>query len=624
MRLVFDIEANGLYEEATKIWCIIAKDIDTGEIYEWTIDSGSSYLIFLETVLSKATQLVGHNILNYDLPLLKKLSGTSWSPNESVKITDTLVMSRLAHPDRPRPPGYTGKGGPHSLEAWGYRLGKSKPEHEDWSVFSPAMLRRCREDVGINNLVYHSVSGELDGFSDESLELEHRIADIITQQEHRGIRFDRGRADRFILDLTARIKKIDDEIIPKLPRELERIGAEVKRPFLKTGGHSKQVLKYIEEAYEGRDYILGPFNRIMFHDFDLGSVQKVKQFLLDSGWMPDSWNFSKKTRERTSPKLEGAFDGVDGDVPRQVKNRITWRHRRSQIEGWLKNGRMDSDIHVLSAGANSCGTPTHRFRHHTVVNVPKANSDKEGSLIWDISKQKDIYGTQMRSLFIPRDGHKMVGHDASGLELRMLAHYLNDKEFTSEILDGDIHSFNQQRAGLPTRDAAKTFIYALIYGAGDKKMGSIVGGDASDGADIKARYFSELPPLEKFISTVKRAAGKGFLKGLDGRKVWMRRDDSGRIARSKAPNTLLQHSGAIVMKRSCVLLWDEVKHRQIEAYKVLDMHDEGQSEVLDNERTIELYCDAAVRSIQDAGKYYNMNIPLDAEAKVGMSWAETH
>ncbi len=627
MRLVFDIEANGLYDDADTIWCICAEDVDTGEKWEY---GGDGFSLHSLPLLSKATELIGHNIINYDLPLLKKILG--WAPNETTKITDTLVMSRLANPDRPKPPGYTGKGGPHSLEAWGYRVGKGKPEHDEWNVFSPAMLRRCREDVGINVLAYHTISsGELNEFSEVCIDLEHSVAACITRQEHYGIRFDKERAEEYVSDLTGRIDQIDRDIVPKLPKSLEVLGTTVTNPFLKTGGYRKQTKDYLEQAYNKCPHefrlsnldtlIGGPYTRIKFNTFDLGSTQKVKEFLLSSGWLPENWNYSKTTGERTSPKLEGDFHGVDGEIPKAVKERITWRHRRSQIEGWISNVRSDN---TLPAGANPCGTNTGRMRHRIVVNIPKANTDKEGALIWDTEQQKDTYGTQMRSLFIPREGYVLVGHDASGLELRMLAHYMNDPEFTKEILDGDIHTFNQLRAGLPTRDSAKTFIYALIYGAGDAKIGSVVGGDASDGKQLKSEYFGALPRLAKFIDSVKRASGKGWLKGLDGRRVYMRRDASGRIARSKAPNTLLQNAGAVVMKKSCVILWDEVNRAQIKAQKVLDMHDEGQSEVWNDSKHIEPYCEIAVNSITQAGEYFNMNIPLAAECKIGMNLAETH
>lgn len=643
MRLVFDIEANGLYDEADTIWCICAKDIDTGETYEWHTTQQSklseesaqreSYTkLHLKTsnkyynqctwnFITQAKELIGHNIINYDLPLLKKL--WNWTPDESTKITDTLVMSRLANPDRAKPSGYPGKGGPHSLEAWGYRVGKGKLDHEDWSIFSPAMLRRCRADVEINYLVYHSVSRELEDFSDESIQLEHGFAPIITDQEHHGILFDVPRALEYVEELTKKIQAIDEEIVPRLPRTLEILGVPILKPFLQTGGYRKQTQQYIEEAYVGQtNPVAGPFTRIKYVDFDLGSTEKVKRYLLDNGWEPDSWNFSKTTGERTSPKLEGSFRGVDGEIPRRVKERITWRHRRSQIEGWLKHVRTDNTI---PAGANTNGTNTGRMRHSIVVNIPKANHYKEtGDLIWETDHQKDIYGTQMRSLFIPREGYKLIGHDAAGLELRMLAHYMNDPEFTREVISGDIHSFNQRKANLPTRDAAKTFIYALIYGAGDAKIGNIIGGTADDGAKIKSEYFRALPRLKKFIESVKRASGRGWLRGLDGRRVYMRRDAQGRIARSKAVNTLLQHAGSIVMKKSCVILWDEVKRAQIDAHKVLDMHDEGQSEVKDDPKIIEQYCNLAVNSIIQAGEYFKLNVPLAAECKVGNNMAETH
>ncbi len=628
MRLVFDLEANGLYEEADKIWCICAEDLDTGEKFEWTRAERPSKESSIETtifsVFAKAAELVGHNIIDYDLPLLKKLTG--WEPPSNVKITDTLVMSRLVNPDRTKPPGVACKGGPHSLEAWGYRVGKGKPDHEDWSVFSPAMLRRCQEDVGINVLTYRAISGEMVGHDwSEALELEHEMAAIMSRQERHGILFDADKAREYVQWLTDRIQEIDDEIVPQLPTSLKRIGSvPVNNPFLKTGGYRKQTQDYLDEAFPSIQHMSlvgGPFNRLRFDNFNIGSTEQVKSYLLENGWVPEAWNFSKKTGERTSPKLEGDFRGVDGEIPRRVKERITWRHRRSQIEGWIDKIRERDGR--LPAGANPCGTNTGRMKHRCVVNIPKANSDKAtGELIWDTKKQKDIFGTQMRSLFICPSDFMIVGHDASGLELRMLAHYMGDKDFIEQILHGDIHEYNRAAAGLPNRDAAKTFIYAFNYGAGDAKLGSIVGGDAGDGAELRAKFLDSLPKLEKLINSVKRASGKGYLKGLDNRKIMMRIDDRGRIMRHKALNTLLQGSGAIVMKRSCVGLWSDVAASDIVAHKILDMHDEGQSEVFKDH--IELYSQLAVDSIVQAGEYYNLGIPLAAEAMVGHNLAETH
>ena len=615
MRLVFDIEANGLYWEATKIWCIVAKDIDTGEVYQWTTETDTK--LGPMQWLTDAQELVGHNIINYDLPLLKKL--WNWEPNEDTKITDTLVMSRLLNPDRQRPNGCSGAYGPHSLAAWGVRVGKGKPVHEEWDKYSEEMLVRCIADVDINTLVYkfllHEMGGEHSKWQ-ESLRLEHDIAKIITQQEHNGVYFDTEKAKEYVVSLESRMDTIDEEAVPKLPYRVTQRGATVTQPFTSKGEYTK---KYREDI----SYCSGPFCRINIIPFDLGSIKQVKDYLLDNGWNPSEWNYSKVTGERSSPKLTGEFAGIQGDLPKQVQLRITLRHRKSQIEGWIKNVRND---HRLPAGANPCGTNTGRMRHTCVVNVPKANSDKEtGKLIWDEAKQKDFFGTQMRSLFTSGtdNNHVMVGHDASGLELRMLAHFMKDETYIEEILNGDIHTHNQNAAGLPTRDSAKSFIYALNYGAGDSKLGSLVGGGSSDGKRLRGKFMANLPALRKLLRNVKRASGKGYLRGLDGRKVWMRTDDTGKVMTHKALNTLLQHSGSIVMKKSSIILWNELlpKHN-IRAEKIIDMHDESQAVV--HEDDAELYAQLAVESIRLAGEHFNMRIPLDGDYKVGKNWGECH
>lgn len=626
MRLVFDAEADGLLDEATTVWCVSAKDIAIeGPVKPYGDDKivpGINPLDDFNLALRASEELIGQNIIQYDLPLFEKILG--WIPTDDTKITDTLVLSRLFNPDRPRPTGYTGKGGPHSIEAYGYRFGKPKPDHEDWTQFSEEMLYRNMEDVGITELQYNYLMTEKGDWDwDESIRIEHEIARIIAKQERNGVLFDEQRAREYVSYLTSKIEAIDEEVIPKLPKTLVRTHpGPINRPFLATGGYTKKVASYIKEAYntENTTLVGGPFSRIKFENFNIGSVQQIKEYLLKNGWKPELWNYSKTTGERTSPKLEGEFEGIDGDIPKRVKERITWRHRRSQIQGWLGNLRPDGR---LSAGANPCGTNTGRMKHRTVVNVPKVNIDKKtGELIWDTDLQKDLFGTQMRSLFTVPKGYKMVGFDASGIQLRMLAHYMDDFNFTEQILSGDIHEYNRTNAGLSNRDAAKTFIYALVFGAGDAKIGSIVGGSSEDGKRLKDKFFTALPKLKQLIDRVKRASGKGFVKGLDGRKIWMRRGDDGRIQRSRALNALLQCAEAVVMKQSSIFLDKWVDEHNLDALKVIDMHDEAQWQVADKD--VELFKELAVKSIVQAGEYFNLNIPLAAEAKVGMNWAETH
>lgn len=619
MRLVFDVEANGLLDKADKIWCITSKDIDSGDKDQWSIKTGKNITEAIQDKVYIADELIGQNIIQYDLPLIEKVTGLDYVK----KVTDTLVMSRLLNPDRSKPAGYTGKGGPHSLECYGHRLGRAKPGHEDWQNFSPEMLHRNDEDTEITHLLYNYLIAEMGDWDwSEALRIEHETARIIAQQERNGILFDKPRAVEYVQRLSSEIETIDEEIVPQLPKTLVRpYPGPLSRPFLKTGGYTKRARAYLDEAYpEAAGCIAGPFSRIRFDIFDLGSVAKIKQYLISNGWEPENWNYSKTTGERTSAKLEGDFKGVDGKIPTQVKRRITWRHRRSQIEGWL--GRLREDGRI-SAGANPCGTNTRRMKHRDVVNVPKANANKKTrELIWDTQLQKDIFGTQMRSLFTVPVGYKLVGHDASGIQLRLLAHYMGDKEFTEQILSGDIHEYNRKLAGLSDRDAAKTFIYALVFGAGDHKIGTIVGGTSTDGAELKGNFFAALPKLEKLIKSVKRASGKGYLKSLDNGKIWMRRGDDGRIQRNKALNALLQGAEAVIMKQSAIYLDQWVSEAKLDAIKVLDMHDEAQWQV--KEEDVEPYCELAVKSIVQAGEYFNLNIPLAAEAKAGNNWAETH
>jgi DNA polymerase I-like protein with 3'-5' exonuclease and polymerase domains len=210
-------------------------------------------------------------------------------------------------------------------------------------------------------------------------------------------------------------------------------------------------------------------------------------------------------------------------------------------------------------------------------------------------------------------GYKLVGIDASGLELRMLAHYMEDKEYTNEIVNGDVHTANQHLAGLESRNQAKTFIYALLYGAGDEKLGSVAGGGREAGSRLRQSFFDNLPSFTNLKNKVARASARGHLKGLDGRKLFVRSEHS-------ALNTLLQGAGAIVMKQALVFF--NRKLQGMDAKFVCNIHDEWQLEVIeDSADTVGIL---GVESIVEAGKYLNLKCPLDGEYNVGSNWSETH
>ncbi len=385
--------------------------------------------------------------------------------------------------------------------------------------------------------------------------------------------------------------------------EVIRRGKTVNSPFKSDGGVALRAIKYLGDNLK---YLSGPFSGVDFQEPQISKRQKIIKQLKRLRWSPISYT------EKGSPKLdEESLMKLDKPEGKLIARWYILKHRQAQIRGWIggtnRNPGLRDDCRI-TAYANPCGTNTGRMRHRQLVNVPKANKEV-------------IFGKEMRSLFIVPEGYVLIGHDASGLELRILAHYINDKKFTEEVTHGDPHSYNQEAAGLPTRDDAKTFIYAFIYGAGDKRLGSIVGGDSNDGKELRRKFLSRNKRLAALISGVRQASSIGYLIGLDGRRLYIR-------SKHSALNTLIQGGGAIVMKVSSILLdkWTvrEGPYNLNDIKKVGDFHDEGQAEVRNDKKIIELYSNCAVKSIITAGTFFNLKCPLNAEVSVGNNWAETH
>ena len=269
------------------------------------------------------------------------------------------------------------------------------------------------------------------------------------------------------------------------------------------------------------------------------------------------------------------------------------------MKSWVEAVEEDGRVHgaVISTGAIT-GRMSHR--NPNMAQVPGVYSP---------------FGTECRACWTVADGHKLVGIDASGLELRMLAHYMANEEYINEIINGDIHTANQKSAGLESRDKAKTFIYALIYGAGDAKLGRVVGGNQKDGKRLREQFFNSNPSFKSLRDKVQRASAKNYLKGLDGRKLLIRTQHA-------ALNTLLQGGGAIVMKRGLVMLDALIKLNTLDAKFVANIHDEWQIDV--PKTNADLVGNCAVEAIREAGEAFNFLCPLDGEYKVGDNWAETH
>lgn len=445
---------------------------------------------------------------------------------------------------------------------------------------------------------------------DNFLWVEHHVQRIMSEQENYGVYFNKAKAKRCIRVLERRQANLYNLIRPTLSHEVVvPYDKSIEKPFKADGSYTAITTRWFEGS-AAVNQVGGSFSRVRFEEPDLGKRQRLVEQLIKLGWKPREYT------PKGSPKL--TVDGepcsslltIGSEIGQQIANWYTYRHRQSQIQGWLDKLRPDGR---LPAGAFTIGTPTFRMRHRVVVNVPKA-------------AKHVLFGWQMRSLFTVPKGKKMVGFDASGLELRMLADVINDEDFTKEVCEGDIHTKNQRDAGLPTRDDAKTFIYAFIYGAGDGKIGSIVGGSATRGRTVRQRFLQANPKLASAIESTKRAASRGYLIGLDGRKIYLRRDPNTRqIQDHKALNTRLQCAGSTVMKWAMVILdhWvRELGWTKEMAAKVIDMHDEAQWEC--DEAHAKALGVLGTKAIQYAGELLELNVPLAAEYKVGNNWAMTH
>ena len=542
--IYLDLEANGLTPDT--IWCVVTRENGETEVH---LDQRS-----LRKALEGSVSVCGHNLIGYDLPVLKRLWGVSVAPE---RIVDTLVLSRLFDPSR--------QGG-HSLRSWGETLGFPKGDHNDWSRLSQEMIDYCIQDVAVTEAVHKRLTRDMAEFDSKSIELEHQVQYAVQQQERNGWLLDQQLSHELLATFKERMNEIEEELQEKFPPVVHERYSE------KTGKRLKDRVEV----------------------FNVGSRQQIARRLSTLGVVFD------KVTEKGNPIVdEAVLDTIDLPEARSVSEYLMLQKRYAQVHSWLEHVQDDGRVHgrVISNGAVT-GRMTHKSPN--MAQVPASHSP---------------YGHECRSCWTVPEGKKLVGFDASGLELRMLAHYMDDKEFTNVLLTEDVHTRNQMAAGLETRPQAKTFIYAFLYGAGDAKIGTIVGGSAKDGAELKRRFLSNTPALESLRERVTRASGRGYLTGLDGRRLRVRSEHA-------ALNTLLQAAGAIVMKKALVILDDYAQQWKLDYKLIGNIHDEVQSEVAADQA--EKYGWLAVECLKAAGLEYNLRCPLDGEYKVGATWAETH
>lgn len=569
-RLIFDLETDGLLPDVTKIHLLVTKDIDTNEVTVYkneTLESGIRKL-------QEASLLIGHNVINYDLPVIEKLH----KQYIHATIHDTLVLSRLLFSNVAdldysfkRVPGKLI--GSHSLKAWGIRLGNHKGDYgdkTDWKEWTPEMEQYCIQDVEVNHTLYNHLMQNV--ISDKAVDIEMRFAKLMTAQEKFGFKFDIDKAVEFKEYLDSEIDKTQDqinELIPPFDRSLKR-----------------KVITVIFNPRSG--------DEIASH--------LTKKY----GWKPTIFT------DKGKPKCD---EDTLSSLPYPEIPLILQYQQLAKIKGMLEDGNnswfkfvgTDGRIH---GHVNSCGAVTGRATHRNpnLAQTPSAKTD---------------LGSRCRSLFTVENGWKLVGTDASGLELRCLAHYLyqyDQGEFRDVLLNGDIHTENQKAFNADTRNDAKTAIYALIYGCSPRKLALTLGRREEEGRELLESYFKRWPQVRKLIGDVQRKAKSfGYLVGIDGRKLHVR-------SQHAALNTLLQSAGAIVMKVALlrfVYLMSAFNKQLGHHYKlVANIHDEFQVECW--KYLANYVAETSVQSIRDAGRALKFNCPLEGESKIGDNWAETH
>jgi len=565
MRVIFDLEADGL--EPTKIFVLCAKTLDKGLTHQFF--DADSWKIWVKQ--TGVTELIGHNIINYDLPVLSRL----WDFNWDGKVTDTLVLSRLASPARD---------GGHSLKNWGVICDFNKGEHDDFESLSNDMVQYCIRDVLLSERVIQRLRRDIYGFSKQSIQLEHDVAKIMGEQERRGWKIDEKKAMLLLFQLTVIKDELEEQFQKIFPPLITKEYIHVK--YKKDGSlyNAHKNLKKDEQGYY----------REMEEVFNPASRQQIVERLKMLGWEPTVLT------EKGNVKIdETILKTIDIPEAKLLIDFFLIAKRIVMINAWVDAVQKDGRVH---GKVNSCGAISGRMTHFSpnMAQIP-ANYSK--------------WGTECRELWIAEEGNILVGCDASGLELRMLAHYINDEDFTNEILNGDIHTYNQRLAGIDTRDKAKTFIYAFIYGAGDGKLGQIIKGTTYDGAKLRERFLLALPKLEKLARAVRYATRKGYIKGLDGRKLYPRSPHS-------SLNLLLQNAGAIIMKRALTYLSGSDIIKDQKGYFVGNIHDEIQMEV--EKGYEEQLGREAIQAIIKAGENYDLKIPLGGEYSIGHSWSQTH
>ena len=597
--LVFDIETDGLYDKVTKVFCIVIYDINREETFAYGPDRIDDALAHLAT----GDVLIGHNVIFYDVPVLQKLH----SFNCKARILDTLICTRLIWPKEKLydldvqlypevPKNYRGMAG---LKAWGYRLSDNKIEFKDFSEYSEEMLVYCKQDVSVTSKLWKHIANQ--GYPEQALKLEHDFALAINKQIRAGVSFDVDAAIDLVDNLRAREAQLETEL------------KEIFPPIEHRNWFTPKVNN------KNRGYVKGvPFEKIHYEEFNPGSRDQIADRLKAKyGWQPE------KTTEKGNPILnDEVLEALPYPEAKPLAEYMLIKKRLGQIadgnNAWLKLVNNDSSRMHGDVVTNGCVTGRCAHRYPNMGQVPAGYSP---------------YGKECRSLFHAPQGWDMIGIDAKALELRCLAGYLaiyDGGEYARVVTDPtiDIHVYNQERFGVATRDISKRLLYAVLYGAGHLKAGSIVDPNEKDeevlrklGRTAINSFMAEVPALKELKERIEsQIANNDCLIGLDRRILYCR-------SAFKGLNVLLQSAGAILMKQVVINIHDNIESaltlpHGAEWEQVLMVHDEVQ--LVCSPKHTEQIRAQALAAFPQAQQFFGFLCDIEGDSRVGSNWSQTH
>lgn len=703
--VIADIEANGLLETISKVWVIACKDVDgsnekvfTDEDCEGIVEPSGSLEDGVK-YLMQYDRIVMHNLCGYDTHVLSKFFPNLWNLKTLPfkKHWDTFTQSKCQHFDRPRMKGVRSN---HSLEYYGALFKYPKPPIEDWSYWDAEKLNRVLVDIEINRKAYLYLNDEA---AKTGLDFSKQIRRTqaaqywYTVQEMYGWMGDRQYMESCVEELDGIIESLANEIEPKLPKQVKpkapkctwedirdkwsNFYRKVPKPkvdldtgkvikdaympttkvFLKSGKYDKHTANHFgidQDPENSGRLVRGPYTKIEIHDSKMSQHAVVKDYLLSIGWKPTTWNYQKDKEGKLerdaanqlikkSPKLtEDSFDSIEGELGKKIANYNTYVHRRRTIEnekdsskGWLNNLRKGSNR--IPAGAMAWQTSTGRANQSNIVNVPSVAA---------------LYGEPMRRSWTCPDDKILVSVDMDSAQLRLLANYMGDEDFTSAVLDGeefddqhnyvgtDAHTFNSRFFGLiddddwqkaidtqdgelirkvsNARKKGKNGIYALLFGAGDAKFANTVGyKTAEQGKKVKENYYKRLPKVKQLIDRLKdqwqeNAFRKGgYIQVAGDTWVWC-------PSEHKLLNYLLMGSEGALQNEAICWVNMQIMKRKLSGHQLAAIHDEitFEFDLTEEQEGIKIMSEMYGKASERMG----LDIAVTGTAQSGRNWADIH